>query len=476
MQMARAGIEDLKAKLQKQERELAYLEREALKKIISKWADLIQEECRGNVLLRFLRGLTSQASEIERIMASPSANSSGEERTLDLPKIFDDLFHRFCLRLKPNYAIYAYRNTKSGETVSRPWSPGLEEPVSIPHIVEGNIEQLIDELDQHNLISKSLTSLKDSIIDSFGPSDIFTIGLEHQSSTPDFEHQSPAFQALFIFCGWIDNESERIILEVIPKFVLTTNQLLRTINQMRKTYIKVFRTGAHEVKGPLIVLRNMIEGGLGKGDFADPKGRDGYILRMKNIVQDCLTKVRTILDVRALLEFGQSYRQSVTVTERADVFEFIHQTVREVRAQFRSSPVVIEFNKKEAEAKLHWFTLRTDFDKLKDIIRNILTNACKYSWLETKPRVVVEVGRDNNGHLIIKVDDNGPGIPVEEEDQIFQPFFRGNYAEDHNIDGSGSGLFVSNNYAIRLGGVLTVKSKRHQKGVIARIEIPSISD
>jgi two-component system osmolarity sensor histidine kinase EnvZ len=66
---------------------------------------------------------------------------------------------------------------------------------------------------------------------------------------------------------------------------------------------------------------------------------------------------------------------------------------------------------------------------------NLVKNACRHG-----KRVAV-TGIHEHGFLTIFVDDDGPGIPVEERDAVFRPFYRGDHAR--NIDESGTGLGLS---------------------------------
>ena len=90
---------------------------------------------------------------------------------------------------------------------------------------------------------------------------------------------------------------------------------------------------------------------------------------------------------------------------------------------------------------------------VEQILRNLLGNAAKYSPAGT----TVKVGAEQVGsEVIIAVLDEGPGIPPESIDHIFDLFYR-DPASARSVSGSGIGLFVCRNLAEAMGGRLVVE-------------------
>ena len=79
-------------------------------------------------------------------------------------------------------------------------------------------------------------------------------------------------------------------------------------------------------------------------------------------------------------------------------------------------------------------------------------NAAKYSPVGTTIRVRVEGG--DAAHLI--VDDEGPGIPEQEREQIFSRFFRGGGDEVTRTRGAGLGLSIVTEFATSMDGVVSI--------------------
>jgi signal transduction histidine kinase len=96
-------------------------------------------------------------------------------------------------------------------------------------------------------------------------------------------------------------------------------------------------------------------------------------------------------------------------------------------------------------------TIRTDPVRLEQILLNLLSNAIRHSPEQSGVALIV---RDGEGMIWFAVSDNGPGVPAELRERIFEPFER---FDPHSGLGTGLGLPVSRRLAETLGGVLTVE-------------------
>jgi len=95
--------------------------------------------------------------------------------------------------------------------------------------------------------------------------------------------------------------------------------------------------------------------------------------------------------------------------------------------------------------------IRTDPMRLEQILLNLLSNAIRHSPEASGIELAVAEG---SGQTVFSVIDHGPGVPVEQQERIFEPFER---FEPHSGLGTGLGLPVSRRLAAALGGSLTVE-------------------
>ena len=112
--------------------------------------------------------------------------------------------------------------------------------------------------------------------------------------------------------------------------------------------------------------------------------------------------------------------------------------------------------------------IRTDRGKLRQILLNLLSNAVKF----TESGCVRFIARRSNGGVEFEVQDTGAGIPTEQLDSIFEPFWQGGQSSAGRIGGTGLGLTVSRQLAQLLGGDVQVHSTPGQ-GSTFTVYIPS---
>ena len=97
-------------------------------------------------------------------------------------------------------------------------------------------------------------------------------------------------------------------------------------------------------------------------------------------------------------------------------------------------------------------TIEADPRLLGRALSNLLRNAQKYAAASIRLSAVREGGR-----LLIAVEDDGPGIPEEERDRIFEPFYRLDRSRDRATGGFGLGLSIARKAVLLHGGSLTVE-------------------
>ncbi len=109
--------------------------------------------------------------------------------------------------------------------------------------------------------------------------------------------------------------------------------------------------------------------------------------------------------------------------------------------------------------------VRGDAERLRQLIDNLLSNAIKYS--QAGGEVLIGAHADD-GHVVVRVQDQGPGIAPEQQLQIFEKFGR---AAGSAKPGTGLGLFLSRSFAEAHGGTLAVES-RAGEGATFTLRLP----
>jgi signal transduction histidine kinase len=113
--------------------------------------------------------------------------------------------------------------------------------------------------------------------------------------------------------------------------------------------------------------------------------------------------------------------------------------------------------------------VRGDRSRLAQVVDNLLSNAVKFTPAGGRVRVAV---RRAGERVLVEVRDSGIGIPVAEQDRLFERFYRTSAAIDGAVPGTGLGLAISGMIVEAHGGRIDVRSD-HGRGATFRVELPA---
>jgi|GEM_PF-2719364 len=101
-----------------------------------------------------------------------------------------------------------------------------------------------------------------------------------------------------------------------------------------------------------------------------------------------------------------------------------------------------------------------DPGKVRQVILNLVSNAIKFTS-DGYVKVKVSTSRisDDNGNIVVEVEDTGIGIPDTVKERLFQPFTQGDSSTKRKYGGTGLGLVISRSLARMMGGDITLKSQ-----------------
>ena len=108
---------------------------------------------------------------------------------------------------------------------------------------------------------------------------------------------------------------------------------------------------------------------------------------------------------------------------------------------------------------------------LRQVLANLVENAVKYS--PAGGRVLVSLGR-HEGRVLFAVRDEGLGIPLREQERIFEKFFRLDPNLTRGVGGTGLGLYICRELVRRMGGRIWVAS-REGEGSTFFFELPAVA-
>ncbi|HVW66504.1 MAG TPA: ATP-binding protein [Candidatus Peribacteraceae bacterium] len=103
--------------------------------------------------------------------------------------------------------------------------------------------------------------------------------------------------------------------------------------------------------------------------------------------------------------------------------------------------------------------LQSDETLLRIVLQNLISNAVKYS---AKGKTIDLGLGEKNGKAVFTVTDHGLGIPKEEQQRVFQRFFRAKNVRAMDTDGNGLGLYITKSIVESLGGTIAFESKENE--------------
>src|SRR5690606_24792660 len=110
------------------------------------------------------------------------------------------------------------------------------------------------------------------------------------------------------------------------------------------------------------------------------------------------------------------------------------------------------------------FVTRADGVLLTELLGNLVDNAVRYN-IQGRSVIVRVIGEDQ--HIVVEIEDDGPGIPAQERDKVFTRFYRLN--RDQNRPGSGLGLSIVQVLTQILGAKIELLSGQNDRGLRVRL-------
>ena len=230
----------------------------------------------------------------------------------------------------------------------------------------------------------------------------------------------------------------------IAKLAATFNHLLERLEgaiQLQKDFIS---NASHELRTPLTVITGQLEVALLK----DRSGEE-YKASMQSVLEEI--KRLNILTNRLLILSRAGKSVTVESFEAVRIDELLWLARSEVLSEHTAYSIAISFD--ESISGEDQLNISGNKQLLTSAFTNLIENGCKYSP-DNSVEVTLRVG---GKELLLYFRDKGIGIPGDELDHIFQPFYRGSNVE--NQSGYGIGLSLVERITLLHRGSIRVNSK-----------------
>lgn len=230
----------------------------------------------------------------------------------------------------------------------------------------------------------------------------------------------------------------------------------RELNELKSRFVTI---ASHEFRTPLsTVLSSASLLSKYKTEQEDEK-RQKHVDRIKSAVSNLTTILNDFLSI-SRIEEGRIYN----VPSTFHLEPFTLETVEEMNGYLKKGQHIAYHHSGSKD------TVTIDKQLLKNIFLNLLSNGSKYS---AEGKTVFLETTLNDDTLMVKVRDEGIGIPKADQAHLFTPFFRAQNVT--NIQGTGLGLNIVKKYVEILSGTLTYESEL-DKGTTFTITFPNIAE
>lgn len=230
---------------------------------------------------------------------------------------------------------------------------------------------------------------------------------------------------------------DRVMLEALHQVAVSSAKEIADLK--RESFIEGDYTAAwvHEVKAPLTAMKLTMDG-----------HRSNPVIRKIEVEW---LRVYLLIDQQLYISRMPTL-ESDYVLEPTDVFSLVTAEVRELSSWCMEKNIAVEL---EGESK----EVVTDIKWGRFIIRQLITNAVKYSPIGGI--IHIEAHINPTGNTVLSIKDDGPGIKAHDLPRIFDKGFTGGTGRLHNA-ATGLGLYLAQTAATKIGITLWAESEKEQ--------------
>jgi two-component system phosphate regulon sensor histidine kinase PhoR len=241
--------------------------------------------------------------------------------------------------------------------------------------------------------------------------------------------------------------------------VIHDTTALRRLESIRREFVA---NVSHELKTPLSSIKAYTET-LQNGALSDPETSKRFLGRIEEQTERL---TRLIMDMLMLARIESDHQAFEIVS--LDVPPVVQKCVDDYRSAAEAKHIsMLAAAGAEAGAEAPC-RVRADREGLREILDNLLDNAIKYT---PEGGNVSVIWRANGSMAQIAVRDSGIGIKSEDQERIFERFYRVDKARSRELGGTGLGLSIVKHLVQSMNGMVMVESEMG-KGSVFTVELP----
>jgi len=247
----------------------------------------------------------------------------------------------------------------------------------------------------------------------------------------------------------------RGMLERVNAELERANIELQKLDKAKSEFLSI---ASHQLRTPLGIIKGYLSMILDKSYGKVPK-------ELKKPLQNAYTSNRGLVKlVDDLLDVSKIEAGKMELElEEVSLEDMISDMITGLRMKAKNKKLYLKFEK----PKIPLPKISIDFEKIKNVVMNVIDNAIKY----TKKGGVTVALKNLGAKIQIMITDTGPGLEEDEIEKIFKPLTRG-AAGTESGGGAGLGLYVARKFIEIHGGKIWAQSEGKSKGSTFVIELP----
>lgn len=236
------------------------------------------------------------------------------------------------------------------------------------------------------------------------------------------------------------------MIELVMISVMGTSMVMWLLEDEREKLSKTnreldnfFYSTSHDLRAPIASILGLTN--LARHEIPDKKSTEFMLM-----IEERIKKLDTV--IADILTLSRSKKAEIKI-EPVDFNLLLKDVLNDIH--FNDEASAISLNYKESTLNV----FRTDYNQMKIILSNLITNAVKYHNFD-QPHPIIKVSYQRMGRSVeITVEDNGIGIPNESISKIFDMFYRATLASE----GTGLGLYIVKEALTKINATIDVRSE-----------------
>jgi len=244
----------------------------------------------------------------------------------------------------------------------------------------------------------------------------------------------------------------------LDRLAKTLNRMLGRLDAAFSQIRRFSADASHELQTPLTILKGELEVAL-----RSPRNPEEYQCTLHSALEET-NRIALLVDGLLLLARADAGVLRMDLRPM-DLSQLVEEIYGQVKVLAEAHNITLTLGHMES------ISIHGDYERLRRLLLNLVDNGIKYT--PAGGRITLSLQKDR-GWASLQIADSGLGIPNDEKELVFQPFYRANEARKSGKEGVGLGLSIANSIAKAHEGKIDFESIPGH-GTVFTVLLPSYS-